>query len=718
MSRVIHNHNVFDWHCNYCYTFLVMRAFSTIWLFMICYLALPLPLCLASMMSGIVFEDLNCNGLREAGEPGLKGIKVSDGAVFTRTNSRGGWSLPGDGGDSFVFIIKPGGYRLTTPWYRAKYRQSLPAPRWFIYPAAAKRNKIASPWPFVSFGLTPAPRENKSSLFLVQVSDVHISEDYSDTIDGIVREINDLQPELVVDTGDLIYYGDRVTPTVGRRWFDLYLTTMKNISAPRYSCLGNHDLAGLSCRGAETGSVDFGKGLFKQFFGPTWYSLNVGNYHLVMLDPNMVEGRRLSYGLSPVQLMWLKQDLELHRDRLILIFYHEPTSTWTDREAFLSTIKPYQVLGLFSGHVHKDHQIPLDGITEQVTGAVSGSVWTGPNSDGQPAGYRLICAEGDRVYSFFKGAGLKGHIRLMDPVTPVIHGPANFRFNIWAATPVRTVYAALDGVNITEITLSKEGQWLTGTAAFDSSAFKAAGTAATTMKALPCVDKPHPGNDHLISVVVTTRDGIFTETFPIRSGGPDRITIRDLKQNPGRYYGKKITARGTITASFKRVFVLKDETGAIPVYYGDCYHPPKIHVGSKIRGTFMPVEFCRLDELELLQTQDLTVIGQGAVPPAEKKTVAEIGQSTVGHLIKLAGVTVIRKDRLGFFARDATGEIYCFMGRMKQGLKEGLDAIRKDDVITVTGVGWRYKERYELSVRSADDLMILRRVLEGRREHH
>lgn len=670
------------------------------------------------MMSGIVFEDLNRNGLREAGEPGLKGINVSDGAVFTRTNSRGGWSLPGDKGESFVFIIKPGGYRLTTPWYRAKYRLSLPAPSWFMYPAAAKRNKIASPWPFVSFGLTPAPRENKSSLFLVQISDVHIAEDYSDTVDGVVREINDLQPDLVIDTGDLIYYGDRVAPTMARRWFDLYLSTMKNISSPRYSCLGNHDLASLSCRGTEPDSGDFGKGLFKQFFGPTWYSLNAGNYHLIMLDPNMVDGRRLSYGLSPVQLTWLKQDLELHRDRRTLIFFHEPTSTWTDREAFLSTIKPYQVLGLFSGHVHKDHQIPLDGITEQVTGAVSGSVWTGPNSDGQPAGYRLICAEGDRVQSFFKGAGLKGHIRLMDPVNAVIHGPAAFRFSIWTSAPVRTAYAALDGGNVSEITLTKEGQWWTGTAVFNRSAFKTAGATGETVKALLCADNPHPGDDHLITVVVTTWDGIFSETFPIREGGPDCITIRELKQTPGRYYGKKITARGTVTASFKRVFVLKDATGVIPVYFGDCYHPPEIRAGNEVRGTFMPVEFCRLDELELLQAGDLHVIGQRAVPLPERKTVAEIEQATTGHLVKLAGVTVTRKDHFGFFARDATGEIYCFMGRMKQGLKEGLDAIRKDDIITVIGVGWRYKDRYELSVRSADDLMILRRIFENRRKQH
>ncbi len=60
---------------------------------------------------GQVYEDRNGNGTREAGEPGLPGIKVSNGIEIAVTDARGEYSLDYIDGRT-LFIIKPAGYDL------------------------------------------------------------------------------------------------------------------------------------------------------------------------------------------------------------------------------------------------------------------------------------------------------------------------------------------------------------------------------------------------------------------------------------------------------------------------------------------------------------------------------------------------------------------------------------------------------------------------------
>ena len=58
---------------------------------------------------GMVFEDRNGNGRREPGEPGVAGVKVSDGVEVSVTDTRGVYRLTPVDGRS-LFVIKPAGY--------------------------------------------------------------------------------------------------------------------------------------------------------------------------------------------------------------------------------------------------------------------------------------------------------------------------------------------------------------------------------------------------------------------------------------------------------------------------------------------------------------------------------------------------------------------------------------------------------------------------------
>ena len=58
---------------------------------------------------GTVFDDLNRNGLLDEGEPGLEGIRVSNGEVVVLTDANGRWSLE-VGEEEVLFITKPSGW--------------------------------------------------------------------------------------------------------------------------------------------------------------------------------------------------------------------------------------------------------------------------------------------------------------------------------------------------------------------------------------------------------------------------------------------------------------------------------------------------------------------------------------------------------------------------------------------------------------------------------
>ena len=51
----------------------------------------------ATSVSGVVYDDTNANGRRDAGEPGLSGVAVSDGAELVAIAADGGYRLTATG---------------------------------------------------------------------------------------------------------------------------------------------------------------------------------------------------------------------------------------------------------------------------------------------------------------------------------------------------------------------------------------------------------------------------------------------------------------------------------------------------------------------------------------------------------------------------------------------------------------------------------------------
>ena len=62
-------------------------------------------------LQGIVFEDINGNGAREPGEPGIAGVVVSNQIDCVATGADGSFRLDPNRGYGIVFVRVPATYR-------------------------------------------------------------------------------------------------------------------------------------------------------------------------------------------------------------------------------------------------------------------------------------------------------------------------------------------------------------------------------------------------------------------------------------------------------------------------------------------------------------------------------------------------------------------------------------------------------------------------------
>ncbi len=162
-----------------------------------------------------------------------------------------------------------------------------------------------------------------------------------------VSKLNLLRPEFVLSVGDLIegYSEDR--QRVESEWQE-FLGFMDEMQMKFFFVAGNHDV---------TNPVMHE--IWREHFGPAWYSFDYKNVHFVCLcseDPQTKIGDD--------QLAWLKSDLDEHADaRWTLVFLHKPlwtdmdrnlaagnpdTTNWAQVEEMLAD-RPHTV---FSGHQH------------------------------------------------------------------------------------------------------------------------------------------------------------------------------------------------------------------------------------------------------------------------------------------------------------------------------------------------------------------------------
>ena len=238
-----------------------------------------------SATHGTVFVDRNANGRRDAGEPGLAGVAVSNQDEVTLTDAQGAYAL-GATGYGAVFVSLPRGYRSVGAfWHRADGAGA------------------------VDFALEP--HEEAVPFVFALASDTHISEASVARTRRLRAVVDSAGPDFALITGDLVRDALRVGEAEATGYYRLFGAESDAFRTPVFTVMGNHENFGIERHLSLVPKTHplYGRGMYRAFRGPDYYSFNAGGIHFVGL--NSVDFQDLWYygHVDSLQVAWLRRDL-------------------------------------------------------------------------------------------------------------------------------------------------------------------------------------------------------------------------------------------------------------------------------------------------------------------------------------------------------------------------------------------------------------------------
>jgi 3',5'-cyclic AMP phosphodiesterase CpdA len=195
--------------------------------------------------------------------------------------------------------------------------------------------------------------ERPAPFRVFQLSDTHVGWDGAlgtTAFERAVDVVNGLAPapDLVLFTGDLTH--DTEKPGEHAERMRRFQEIAGRLKVPKvYQVPGEHD-AGLD--GGE---------LFRNVFGPTFYSFDHKGFHFIALD----NVSRAKPEVGPEQRGWLAKDLaRFPKSTPIVVFTHRPLFDlrpdweWFTRDGgeVMNLLAPYENVTILYGHIHREDE--------------------------------------------------------------------------------------------------------------------------------------------------------------------------------------------------------------------------------------------------------------------------------------------------------------------------------------------------------------------------
>jgi predicted MPP superfamily phosphohydrolase len=257
----------------------------------------------AQMISGYVFVDTNNNGIKDKNEEGIKDVVVSDQVSTTVTGADGAYQFKAQG-YGFVFISLPSGYKsLKGTWQKIDDKAKIDFP----------------------LAKTSLPQEFK----FIHASDTHISEKSVDRIAKLRAIVDEVKPDFVIVSGDLVRDALRVSENEASGYYELYLKEIQKFPVPVWSIPGNHENFGIERHLSLVSPSHplYGKKMYRHYLGPNYYSFNYGGVHFIGLDDVDFEDLWYYGHVDSLQVAWMKRDLSTVGNAPVITFNHIPFFT-------------------------------------------------------------------------------------------------------------------------------------------------------------------------------------------------------------------------------------------------------------------------------------------------------------------------------------------------------------------------------------------------------
>lgn len=253
------------------------------------------------VVTGIVFNDANGNGVRDAGERGVPNVVVSDQRDVVVTDANGGFTLSAADGNGVVFVSVPDGWRSVGAFWR---------------PASGAA---------IAFALASVPRV--TSFTFVHGSDTHVSAASVGRLRRFRTLSDSVAPSFVIVTGDLVRDALRVGEKEATGYYEMFNTEARQFKSPVWTVPGNHENFGIE---RDTSHVDsshplYGRGMYHHFRGPDYYSFTFGGVHFVGLNTVDIDDKWYFGHVDSTQLAWLEKDLaKIPPSMPVVTFDHIP----------------------------------------------------------------------------------------------------------------------------------------------------------------------------------------------------------------------------------------------------------------------------------------------------------------------------------------------------------------------------------------------------------
>ena len=309
------------------------------------------------------------------------------------------------------------------------------------------------------FNLLSAPKKTEWTLMAVADPQIGNDQDISDFSEYILSDFSEFTQPISENTygislGDIVWNKPEL--------FSTYKTLMGRTPIPSFSVIGNHD-HNESVKNDTESDADF-----RNVLGPTYYSVNIGDYHMVVLDDVLYSGEtgRNDYAntITQEQLDWLEKDLShVSKDKGLIVALHIPTARWnrpdnlTNTQALYDLIKDFDNIQIISGHAHNQSTVEIaPNMTEYNFAAAMGAYWYPLCSDGTPRGYGVLKFNGNKLVDVkYKSAGFPDdyQMKLYAPKDAVLCQPSGnvgdpfdqILVNVFAWHPKWTVEIQEDG---------------------------------------------------------------------------------------------------------------------------------------------------------------------------------------------------------------------------------------------------------------------------------
>ena len=368
-----------------------------------------------SATATVVGGRVSCDGAP------LQGVAVSDGVKVVLTDAGGEYRIKSKLELGYVFISVPSGYQPAVDGV---------IPRFFARVSSEEKTATAD------FELV---KVDQSKCKLIVYNDIHLTNDKTDrdlrqARKGFFPDVMALCEGLAGETVYGLTAGDM---TSENKWYvngfglSEYLAEISRLPFPIYHCMGNHD------NDMRAGGGDFkASATYRSVIGPNYYSLNIGAFHIVVLDNIYYDCPENEYKgyhahLDDMQLGWLRADLKtVKADTPVILVAHAPfyrvegvvAGEDKVRDGFnggyyagdvLNLFKKFPSVHIITAHTHENYYVQINTrMLEHNNIGVSAAAWKtaricGFNMirDGVPGGYSVYSIEGDSLSWYYKAVG-------------------------------------------------------------------------------------------------------------------------------------------------------------------------------------------------------------------------------------------------------------------------------------------------------------------------